>query len=1051
LNSFFFLYPDCNWFQLKLPFKVKPPLAKWKFHRWLKWAISQNVIDPADYFIPIRYLRVISPLKYCNGSVVRNKSDVTGNSISSNEIERSNKFTRRRTRSQRVPDLPITSKEEATEDINRWIDFNKMASYVTDVHLFYKLEYFQCSIQVTGDTLKINNENRKAEVPKASTKEIKKEKTGTFIHLHVRTIKTKAIKYLYTYNNIDKIVKSGYKPLYLFCDSPKKKFFLVNLCTAPKMKNADLHKRDYLILEKYDWFHVPDSSNQSITISTTGNKSTVMELEAGRQLLRINSRLDYGLMIISSDTNFHLGDRATVQQLMTTESVRIEQISKTISDNLCKMYRSFGTKEYPAMLQNFYRSYIPNLQLVPSRKNKNFRTLIHHFFMEEQVRLIRETVPDKEFEDFLYSLRIFFLNPYIRSEYLDLTTNQKTLRDLITRETSKTWFPMYKHKEGSTDDQAATMIQSFLKMALIKKYKQFHNSEHTLHTQIRERLLKISDLFDSFFVSQLLRNVINRHKNLLQDLYPCSEDFIHVLNIQEFRGIVGSIRQEQWFPIVRLVINPKPAESVFAAFELLINLPRFALRVFNNQNGREVTRLMNHVIPAHYNHLPEGYTVFAYGWSDKQHFKELNWAIRIVTIKGDPILYQLGDQRPLSLETKLPKLTVDELIGTYIPNARDCISRWILRSISERSIISVRLTTSYNLAEIRVKIVDKDDNILVDVKGGSTILLPLVILNHSGVNDENYRTENKNQDINKEFENARKKKNLYYIEAFVLNNSWPLTDVEWTVVSQAKVKITGDINKTKSGSRTSSRSSLLTMRKQFVSNGQVLESPFWILQIVTDAWDAIEVCVYFNLIKKATCRVIQKICRDNSKEQEIILLKESWQSKDSSRPERGKDLREAFLNAYASKMKSDASSNRNGMQLKLIEDKDMVFCLPHTRQYRTLKPLESVHLPALDLAKYTRDEIMKNHQIKTKINDELLKSQCITIITDSQTNYSNYLENLAELINKQLRRYAKNIDKRKKNFWQRRSLIDAAYETRKTYVDNLLSERAKNKAKGKKD
>lgn len=136
------------------------------------------MIDLADYFVPIRYLKVISPLKECNRNVARDKSDVAGNLISSNEIEQSDKFTRRM-RSQRISDLPTTSKEEATEDVNRWIDFNKMASYVTEVYLFYKLEYFQQSIQVTGNVLRITSENHKSEAGKAaSIKETGKEKEG---------------------------------------------------------------------------------------------------------------------------------------------------------------------------------------------------------------------------------------------------------------------------------------------------------------------------------------------------------------------------------------------------------------------------------------------------------------------------------------------------------------------------------------------------------------------------------------------------------------------------------------------------------------------------------------------------------------------------------------------------------------------------------------------------------------------------------------------------------------------------------------------------------
>lgn len=616
-----------------------------------------------------------------------------------------------------------------------------------------------------------------------------------------------------------------------------------------------------MILEKYNWFLVPDPSDQSITISTTGNKSVIMELEAGRQLLRIHNRSDSSLTIISSNTDFHLGDRATVQQLMTTESDRIEQMSKIISDNLCKAYRSFGTKDYPAMLENFYRSYMSSLQLAPSRESKNFRMLIHNFFMEEQVRLIKEIVPGKELKAILHSLRVFFLNPRIRSEYLDLITNQKTLQDLTIRErTSRTWFLTSSSNEEVFDyDQAATTIQSFLKMVIVKGYKQLHSPDHALHAQVRERLLKISDLFDSSLASRLLRNVINRHSNL-RDLYPCSQDFIHVLNIQEFKEVLENIKHEQWFPIVRFVVNPKPGKAVLAAFELLIDLPRFALRVFNNQNGREMTHLVNRVAPTHYEYLPDGYTVFAYGWSNRQHFKELDWTIRVVTMKGDPMFCQLGEQRPLSLETKPPRLTVNELVGTYIPNARNSISRWILRTTLERSIISIRLTTSYNLAEIRIKVIDEDDNILVDVNGGSTILLPLVILKNTAVvNDENYKTENKSQDINREFKNAERKKSLYYIEAFVLNNSWPLTDVEWTVVSQAKMKSTQDIKtKLQSGNKTSSRSSLSKRdTKQFTNDGQALEPPYWILQVVTDAQDIVEVHMVLTK-RKIRNHIIQK-------------------------------------------------------------------------------------------------------------------------------------------------------------------------------------------------
>lgn len=629
-----------------------------------------------------------------------------------------------------------------------------------------------------------------------------------------------------------KILKSRNRFLYLFCDSPETKFFLVNLCAAPRKRNVSKESqlKDYLILEKYNWFYESNQSDQKIVISTIGNKSTVVELEAGRQLLRIHRRSEISLAIISSHTDFYLGNRATVQQLMTAESDRIEWMSKIISDSLCEAYQSFGTNNYLVMLQNYYRSYMPDSQRVLSKEDRNYSSPIHQFFIEEQVRLIREIVPDSDLENILRSLRIFFLNPNIRLKYCGLTKTQKTLQDLETQETMKMSIYI------SDYNKAATTIQSFFRMALVKGYKQLHNPDHTLHIQIRKELSKISDLFDSSIASRLLRNVINRHD--LHDLYPCSVDFAHVLNIQEFKGILENIKYDQWFPIVRLVVNTKPAETVFAAFELLIDLPRVALRVFNNQTGHEVTRIVNHVAPARYEYLPDGYTVFAYGWNEKQRIRELDWEIRIITMKGEPMLYQPGEQ-----QIKPPKLVVDELVGTYVPNIRNCISRWIMRATSG-SIVSIRLTTSYDLAKVRMKVTEEENNILTDVTGGSKVFLPLIILKYS--KSEDYKIKKRYRNFNEEFKNVIEEKKLYYIDAFVLDNSWPLTDVEWVVANQAKMKKTENFKtKMQSGTKGSTKSNLSTTRKDSkqLNNDQALEAPYWILQVITDARDDVEVCI----------------------------------------------------------------------------------------------------------------------------------------------------------------------------------------------------------------
>jgi len=590
-----------------------------------------------------------------------------------------------------------------------------------------------------------------------------------------------------------------------------------------KKNRKNPYQGDYLILEKYNWFVESNNMDRSVTIITTGSKSTVLELEAGRQLLRIYRSSESSLIVISSNTTFYFENRKIVQQMMITESEQIKQISQEISDNLRTAYQSFGTEDYPIMLKSYYQSYMPDLQEEPSRVDKNVRKLIHDSFMKEQVRLIRKFFANEEFEGILHALRVFFLNPDIRLH------PQKIPQDFVTT-----------NSENDEDSEKVVIIQSFFRMARIKSYKNLHSPDHPLHIQICKELQKLSDLFDSTLTSQLLRNFINRHD--LQDLYPCSKDFTHVLNIQEVRGTLMNVRQEQWFPIIRFVVNPKPMERVLAIFELLINLPHVTLRVFSNQEGHKMPHIVNYVTSAYYKHLPTGYTLFAHGYSEKQRFKELDWIIRVITINGGSMLYQFDEQQFLPLETKPSKLIVEELFGTYIPNIKNYISRWILRAVPG-SIVSIRLTTSYSLTEIRITIHDEEENILIDTEGNYTILLPVVILKSK------YEVKEENQDVNENAQNAMQKKN-YYVEAFVLNQSWPLTNAEWTVVNQTKMKIRANQEKKMQiGNKVSSRSiSLKKDLKQYVSEEQLLESPYWILQVVTDAQDAVEVYLLYIFI-----------------------------------------------------------------------------------------------------------------------------------------------------------------------------------------------------------
>lgn len=142
------------------------------------------------------------------------------------------------------------------------------------------------------------------------------------------------------------------------------------------------------------------------------------------------------------------------------------------------------------------------------------------------------------------------------------------------------------------------------------------------------------------------------------------------------------------------------------------------------------------------------------------------------------------------------------------------------------------------------------------------------------------------------------------------------------------------------------------------------------------------------------------------------------------------------------------SSSEDKEEYNAIKTEDTAFCQSHEKQHRTLKPPEFYHLPSLDLTKYiVKNEIVTDYYVRRESDYQILRDQDALNIIDSQKNYSNYLEDLAKLMNKQLRRYAKLFNRKEDNFRQRRALMDDVYESRKAYIDTLTSSKAKIKEK----
>lgn len=834
---------------------MKPPLAKWKFYRWLKWAISEEIINPIEYFVPIRSLKVVSPLKKCEESVINkyNKS-MNNQNFDNNQVSRTveeNKVNEKLNNPQKD--------ETLKEDICFWADFNKIEPYIKEVDFFYKSDYFQYSMKLS-DRFVTKSNDEKSETRKDSKKDSKKESKKS------SPSRQKDPEFMDTYLWPQKMLKSRNDPLYIFIDSVEEKFFLINFSTfqvtAEIVKNEKEEaanprtllraNKGYLAVEKNHWFRKQEKPDYLIFILTAGTKTTILEINPGRHIFQIYCHSDSNCYVsISSDTIFHVGDRRKMYQLMCTESEMVDKIAKHISNSISNAFQAFGTDRYSKALKTYFNSYLP----VPAERKKRKKILYqktHEYFIKEMVDFINKILPENEIPGVLRAMRIFFLDHKIGLQcYDEISTILRTLRykSILGEDRSALLFQQFNFI--SHEDKAASIIQSFFKMITLKKYLKMHNPQHEKHNEILQNLLKIAELFNynkqESLANKILRNIL-KHHDKLYDIFYCSKDFEYTLQSVEFKGTLTCTKPNQWLPIIRIVLNPQDGEIVFANINLFINLPRYDVRVFDNEVDKEVLKIVNNVVPTRYEHTKLGYTLFCYGWTDSEpnQMKELPWTLNIITMKGQPEFQFLINEMIFTSITP-PTLVIEELYNTYIPNWRNFISKWTIR-VMQSSIVSFRLQVSYQNAKIRLKVKDEDGNVIRRNRGFAVVILPVVYLQFKKQLEFD---ENKIREEEIDSKKNDNKHNLvpyttYRLEGSVLGKTWPLTRAEWSIVSEFKVKPSGSLVRTKLPFNNLIKKNETSKNpkkniKQSAENVQTLESPYWILQMITDSGSKVEV------------------------------------------------------------------------------------------------------------------------------------------------------------------------------------------------------------------
>ncbi|XP_076223011.1 androglobin [Nomia melanderi] len=1082
------------------PEDVKPPLARWKHFRWVKWASEKGMINPADYFAPIRFLKIVSPLKSFGETIINKHTDEIVEKADEKDVS-DPKSTPKRTEKTKSRDRSKESKSQTPKpsvkktpekappfDITFWADFNKMGPYVKDVHFFYKLDYFQYTARVSDRFTVKDSHDKKIDSKKSSKK-------GSREHSPVR-ITSREAKFIDIHCWPQKMLKSRNEPLYLFVDSLEEKFFLINFSTfqvsadpqaSSSVSEEDANKstddlanqsndlqtvsrftrlvaiKDYLIIERHSWFHRQKYGNDLVHLLTTGTRSTVLELESGRHLLRMYCGSEANCFVtISSDTIFHLGDRRKMYELMCTESDAIDLKVRHISNCASNAYQSFGTDKYPEALKLYYNSYLPPAY---NSRAKIFYSYIHACFLNEKVRLIQGLVPADQMQGILRSLRIFFLNPMIGLEYFNpFTRALKAIRNSNTPRTSIERQKLIDQSPTEANvlnkDYAASVIQSLFKTLLIIRYKMIHNPKHREHRAVLENLLKVVELFNynkrESLATHLFRYIL-KHFDRLRDIYPCSKDFEHTIQVQKLTGTLGVVKPGQWVPIARFLVNTKTMETAFANIDLFINLPRYCVRVFNNETKQEMLRVVNNVVPTRYEHTKSGYTVFAYGWSDDQLIKEVTWTMFMITKKGQPVFYSMDETISQSTTLATPFLVTEELSNAYIPNSRKYISKWIAK-ISKPTLVSFRLSTSYDKVKIKFRVTDTEGTVLLEMTGGSVVIVPLVFLGLEAEsseiqlmidakseggrpirNDTNGKAMNEAGNDTVEDSTVKTDVNgskaseetlchrTYHVEAFVLDDSWPLTKSEWIAVTEVKMRPVGSAVRPKSSTLTIGKfskaevSKIKRAAKALTDSNQVLEKPYCVLQVVTDVGSGFE------------------IAEDKLSEQQIAKMKETWAKNDPESLSRGKLLQENFRQKYEFTPKPSETDTKSEASVPGRKSSVKLECCvetPAISEIRTLEPpLLFRRLPTLDLTIYeNREDEEDTPWVKTPYDEEILRCRRAVNIIYAQEDYDYFIEEMNGLMKNRRERYRMLLKEHEELFRERKAMVEEVYEARKAYI-----------------
>lgn len=368
-------------------------------------------------------------------------------------------------------------------------------------------------------------------------------------------------------------------------------------------------------------------------------------------------------MEIMSDSPFVVGSQELINEHMAKESESIVEFCFNVSSAFGKLIQKFGTPEYVEGMRHLFSCLKPE---APVTKNES--KIIEEAFLDQLLYEIEASFSSEKLPLVLLSLQVLFLNPN-RKLFKQLKRTSfyitKELERCMCEVNSDDELMLLKKKE-----RAAVTIQAVFKKLFVRKLLSLHKQEAGDHLLIFETLKSI---YNSIFSVQnrlskgllLLRKFILKNSKMqeLRARYAFYSDLRGVIDLKNFTGRIQTYAN-RWVLIARYVFRCNTSDPVLMKVSLFCDLPRYVVRVFDNDTAKEMPRLTHTVKVSTYKKNHNGYTVICYGWSEIE--RNLAWKLSFITQKIDGVA---------AITVIDKQILLKYITDTYCPNVFNNICR----------------------------------------------------------------------------------------------------------------------------------------------------------------------------------------------------------------------------------------------------------------------------------------------------------------------------------------------------------------------------------------